>query len=67
MLGGYVIEGADDNTRIKDFLGLLKQHQIDAFSLTKSLKANGNNYTTNSYFVPLAQPQYRLIKAFITG
>ncbi|GAB0111092.1 M14 family zinc carboxypeptidase [Pseudoalteromonas distincta] len=63
---GYVIEGADDNTRIKDFLGLLKQHQIDAFSLTKSLKANGNNYTTNSYFVPLAQPQYRLIKAIFS-
>ena len=63
---GYVIEGADDSTRIKDFLGLLKQHQIDAFSLTKSLKANGNNYTTNSYFVPLAQPQYRLIKAIFS-
>ncbi|MCQ8891378.1 M14 family metallopeptidase [Pseudoalteromonas carrageenovora] len=63
---GYVVEGEKDNTRIKHFLGLLKQHQIDAFALTKPLKAKGKNFTTNSYFIPLAQPQYRLIKAIFS-
>ncbi|WP_338364019.1 M14 metallopeptidase family protein [uncultured Pseudoalteromonas sp.] len=63
---GYVVEGAEDNTRIKLFLNLLKQHQINAYPLTKALKANGKNFSTQSYFVPLAQPQFRLVKAIFS-
>jgi hypothetical protein len=63
---GYVVEGVDDNTRVNDFLSVLKQHQINVFPLTKALKANGQNFTANSYFVPLAQPQYRLVKAIFS-
>ena len=48
------------------FLELLKQHQINAYPLTKSLKADGKNFSTHSYFVPLAQPQYRLVKAIFS-
>ena len=63
---GYVVEGAKDSTRITDFLALLEQHKIKAFELTKPLKAGGINFTTNSYYVPLAQPQYRLVKAIFS-
>lgn len=63
---GYVVEGASDNTRTKHFLELLKQHQINAYPLTKPLKANGKSFSTHSYFVPLAQPQYRLVKAIFS-
>ena len=63
---GYVVAGAADNTRVNDFLSLLQQHQINAYPLTKELKAGGETYSTNSYFVPLAQPQYRLVKAIFS-
>jgi hypothetical protein len=63
---GYIVEGGNDNTRIKDFLALLKQHQIEAFAVTKTVKANGKNFSTSSFYIPLAQPQYRLVKAIFS-
>ncbi|MBQ4834331.1 peptidase M14 [Pseudoalteromonas sp. MMG010] len=63
---GYIVENNGDNTRINDFLALLKQHQINAFATTKMLKVNGESYAKNSFYVPLAQKQYRLVKAIFS-
>ncbi|MBB1410978.1 M14 metallopeptidase family protein [Pseudoalteromonas sp. SG44-17] len=63
---GYVVQGGADTTRSALFLDLLKQHQIKAYPLNKAVKADGKNFSAKSYFVPLAQPQYRLVKAIFS-
>lgn len=63
---GYVVEGGIDDTRTALFLDLLKQHQINAYPLTDSVKAQGKEFSKQSYFVPLAQPQFRLVKAIFS-
>ena len=63
---GYIVQGGEDKTRTNDFLSILKQHQINAYPVKEGLKAEGKNFTANSYFVPLAQPQYRLVKAIFS-
>lgn len=63
---GYIVQGGKDNTRTNDFLSILKQHQINAYPVKEGLKAEGKNFTADSYFVPLAQPQYRLVKAIFS-
>jgi len=61
---GYLLHEAKDSYRLKAFLTKLAQHKIKVYSLKddfdfqdKTLKAE------HSYYLPLAQPQYRLIKA----
>ncbi len=63
---GYVIAGGRDNRRVSDFLSVLKQHQINAYAMNKELTVAGQTFAANSYYVPLAQPQYRLIKAIFS-
>jgi len=64
---GYVVGGVKDKTRLNALLNLLSQHQIQAFPLTKSAKLNGNTFTAeNSVFIPLAQPQVRLIQSIFS-
>jgi len=63
---GYIVQADEDHTRTNDFLSILKQHQINAYPMKEGLKAEGKNFTANSYFVPLAQPQYRLVKAIFS-
>ncbi|MCQ8879824.1 M14 family metallopeptidase [Pseudoalteromonas shioyasakiensis] len=60
---GYVVQAGNDPARLGLFLDLLKQHQIEAYPLNKELKADGKRFSEGSYFVPLAQPQFRLVKA----
>ena len=63
---GYVVEGTLDTSRTAHFLEILKQHKIDAYKLTAPMKANGIAFSKNSYYVPLGQPQYRLVKAIFS-
>ncbi len=61
---GYVVGASEDTKRMADFLSILQQHRIQAYPLSKDLKSRNGVYDANSsYFIPLAQPQYRLIKA----
>ena len=63
---GYVVKGGADQSRMQYFLDLLRQHQINAYMLEEPLKVNGQSFSEQSYYVPLAQPQFRLIKAIFS-
>jgi len=53
-----------DNKRVKEFVKILRQHQIDVHHLQKSAVASGVRFAPdNSFIVPLRQNQYRLIQA----
>ncbi|MGB2739818.1 MAG: M14 family zinc carboxypeptidase [Cognaticolwellia sp.] len=61
---GYVFTESQDNYRLQAFLSKLQQHQIKVYPLTKDYKIHDNTYRAeHSYYIPLAQPQYRVIKA----
>ncbi|MDN3652296.1 M14 family zinc carboxypeptidase [Thalassotalea ponticola] len=63
---GYVFTSADAK-RLQMFLQLLEQHQIDAYALSKDYRHKSDIYLAdNSYFVPLQQPQYRLVKTLFS-
>ncbi|WP_404342079.1 M14 metallopeptidase family protein [Pseudoalteromonas mariniglutinosa] len=63
---GYVVKGGADRSRMQLFLDLLKQHQINAYKLEEPLTVNNQKFANTSYYVPLAQPQFRLIKAIFS-
>ncbi|WP_199610645.1 M14 family zinc carboxypeptidase [Flocculibacter collagenilyticus] len=66
-LNGYLLSEKHDSFRLNALLTTLKRHQIEAYQLTKDLTLDNQNYGKDySYFVPLAQPQYRLIKAIFS-
>ncbi len=61
---GYLLHEEKDSYRLQAFLKKLQQHQINVYSLTKDFRHQGKVYAAqNSFYVPLEQPQYRLIKA----
>jgi len=61
---GYIFTESKDNYRLETFLHKLQQHQIKVYPLTKDYKIHENTYLAeHSYYIPLAQPQYRVIKA----
>jgi len=61
---GYLISEDDDKYRLEVFLSKLKQHQINVYPLTEDFRLEGKVFSrAHSYYVPLAQPKYRLIKA----
>ncbi len=61
---GYLFSETKDNYRLNALLKKLSQHQINVFQLNDDFSYKGKNYRKeNSYYVPLAQSQYRLIQA----
>lgn len=61
---GYLLHEADDQYRLNALLDNLTQHQIKLFALIDDFKYKNKLYQKgNTYYVPLNQPQYRLIKA----
>ncbi|MBQ4850472.1 M14 metallopeptidase family protein [Pseudoalteromonas sp. MMG012] len=60
---GYVVSAGQDQQKFETFLSLLSQHQIEGFTLQKPFKVAGYQYQIGDIYVPLAQPQYRLVKA----
>ncbi len=61
---GYLLRESADQSRMQALLQLLKQHQISAYALTDDFQINGKTFEAgHSYFVPLDQNQYNLIKA----
>ncbi|WP_448247606.1 M14 family zinc carboxypeptidase [Thalassotalea agariperforans] len=61
---GYLLHEADDNYRLNALLSKLAQHQIQVYGLTQDYSLDKQVLAKNStYYVPLAQPQYRVIKA----
>jgi hypothetical protein len=61
---GYLITETKDNYRINTLLDKLTQHQIKVYPLSSDFNHNSKNYSKEtSYYIPLAQKQYRLIQA----
>ncbi len=66
-LAGYILNEKFDQTRFSKMLEILSAHQIQYFPLSKDVKVDGQTFNTvNSMFVPLDQPQYRLIKSLFS-
>lgn len=65
---GYLVSEAHDPYRLEQLLELLKGHQIKYHSLSEDAKINGQKYKAeHSYFIPLVQPQYKLVKAIFSS
>ncbi|WP_333797110.1 M14 metallopeptidase family protein [Rheinheimera sp.] len=61
---GYLLTESADQSRLQDLLQLLAQHQIKAYALTENVSQGEQQFPAGqSYFVPLKQSQYRLLKA----
>lgn len=60
---GYIFGNRYDMARNYHFIELLKSHNIKVLKMAEDLEIDGENYPKNkSYFVPLDQPEYRLVK-----
>lgn len=61
---GYFVGDDGDKTRLTAFLSLLSQHDIQAYAVTEDTQHQGQWFRQGrSYYIPLKQRQYRLIKA----
>ncbi len=61
---GYVFSEPKDKSRLTHFVNLLQKHEIQVQTLQQNISAGGKQFDKeHSYFVPLEQPQYRLIKS----
>lgn len=64
---GYILSEPYDATRLNQLLELLQRHQIKAYQLSKDWSINDQKFLKqHSYYVPLNQPQYRLIKSIFS-
>ncbi|MEM1321188.1 MAG: M14 metallopeptidase family protein [Bacteroidota bacterium] len=60
----YVFHETQDPARLRHFIQLLQQHQIEVFVNKADARAEGKTFKGGqSYVVPVQQPQYRLIKS----
>lgn len=66
-LRGYVLSEGKDKTRFNRLMSILDQHQIRYQGLSKDAEFDDIIYSaTDSIFVTLDQPQYRLIKSLFS-
>src|SRR5690606_9725492 len=66
-LSGYLLTEEKDKSRFKALLAILEQHHIRMHGLSKDMELEGRSYASdNTVFVPLEQPQYRLIKSIFS-
>jgi hypothetical protein len=64
---GYLLHESQDNFRLNALLSKLTQHKIEVYPLTSDFEFKDRKYAKgHSYYVPLAQPQFRLIQALFT-
>jgi hypothetical protein len=64
---GYLLHEVHDEYRLNTLLDKLKQHQVNVFPLTEDFRLDGVVYEKeHSFYVPLDQRQYRVIKALFS-
>ncbi|HSG50931.1 MAG TPA: peptidase M14, partial [Rheinheimera sp.] len=64
---GYVLTETADVSRMQALLEVLQRHHVEVYQLSSDWQDGDNNYPAfNSYFVPLQQAQYRLVKAMFS-
>ncbi|OYW95214.1 MAG: peptidase M14, partial [Alishewanella sp. 32-51-5] len=61
---GYILTESQDRSRLESLLQLLNQHQIAVYPLTSDWQYEQRTFRAGqSYYVPLQQTQYRLLKS----
>ncbi len=66
-LSGYLLSESQDKSRFQALLDILRQHKIQLHGLSKDLQLDGKKFSSDStVFVPLDQPQYRLLKSIFS-
>jgi len=61
---GYLLHEDKDSYRLNTLLEKLAQHKINVYPLMADFEFQDKEYRkNNSYYVPLAQPQFRLVQA----
>ncbi|GAB59516.1 M14 metallopeptidase family protein [Rheinheimera nanhaiensis] len=64
---GYMLTESADKTRLAALLDVLQRHHVQVYALSRDWQDDDNSYAAgSSYYVPLQQPQYRLIKAMFS-
>ncbi|CCQ12737.1 Secreted protein containing N-terminal Zinc-dependent carboxypeptidase related domain [Pseudoalteromonas luteoviolacea B = ATCC 29581] len=64
---GYVVDLENDRRRAAEFMSVVQQHQIEAYTLTQALKVENHKFNAkSSVYIPLSQPQYRVVEALFT-
>ena len=64
---GYIFTESDDTTRLAGLLDVLQRHHVDVFKLSRDWQDGDITYPAEkSFYVPLQQPQFRLIKAMFS-
>ena len=64
---GYVFSDASRDFPARAFLNLLMRHRIEVYNTRQDLQIDGVTYPAgNAFWVPLQQPNYRLIKGIFT-
>jgi hypothetical protein len=64
---GYLLHETEDIYRLNTLLGKLKQHQIKVYPIIDDFRLDGIVYEKgDSFYVPLEQRQYRVIKALFS-
>ncbi|MGF1607558.1 MAG: M14 family zinc carboxypeptidase [Rhodothalassiaceae bacterium] len=60
----YVWQAPGDDARSYHFLDLLNRHDITVYQLAEDVTIDGTDFDTGqAYIVPMAQPQYHMIRA----
>ena len=66
-LKGYMLTEAADASRLTALVEVLQRHHVQVYQLNRDWQDDHNNYpAATSYYVPLQQPQFRLIKAMFS-
>ncbi len=64
---GFLFSDASRDLPAREFLKLLLSHQIEVHNVHQDIKVNGQLYSSgNAFWVPMDQPNYRLIKGIFT-
>jgi hypothetical protein len=64
---GYMLTESADQTRLAALLDVLQRHHVEVYQLNRDWQDESEKYPAlSSYYVPLQQPQYRLIKAMFS-
>ncbi|EWH11566.1 peptidase M14 carboxypeptidase A [Catenovulum agarivorans DS-2] len=67
-VSGYLVQSQYDEHSLEQFLQLMSAHQIKVYPLEQDYQANDQLvfYKNTSYWIPLQQAQYRLIKSIFS-
>lgn len=66
-INGYLVGNVADTAKLGQFVSLLQQHNIRAYAVDKAPKIKGMEVASgNSVYIPLAQPQSRLIRSIFS-